>query len=359
MHLIVDAHEDLAWNMLTFGRDYTRSAAETRQAEAGGPIPAWNEDTLLGWADYCRGGVAVVFATLFAAPARRRQGEWETQVYRTFDEAHRLYRDQLQAYHALADRHPDCFRLIGTQADLQAVLDAWTDSGGHPVGLVPLMEGGEGVRDPRELEEWWEMGLRLLGPAWAGTRFCGGTREPGPLTDEGRALLHAMADLNLPLDISHMDERAALQALEEYPGPILASHSNQAALLPGARTNRHMSARVLRGLIERDGVVGAVPFNRFLDAGWQKGDPRDGLTLERVADQIDLVCQTAGNARHAGLGSDFDGGFGLQSAPADVETIADLQKLAPLLTARGYADDDVAAILGGNWLRLLKESLPT
>ncbi|MEJ5225352.1 MAG: hypothetical protein WHV44_12920, partial [Anaerolineales bacterium] len=71
MRLIVDAHQDLAWNMLTFGRDYTRAAAETRQREASQPwIAAVNGDSTLGWPDYQRGGVALIFATLFATPRR-------------------------------------------------------------------------------------------------------------------------------------------------------------------------------------------------------------------------------------------------------------------------------------------------
>ena len=76
--LSVDAHQDLAWNILTFGRDYTLSAAETRQREAGGLAPQVNGDTLLGYPDYMRGNVALVFATLFAAPVRakgRRLGQ--------------------------------------------------------------------------------------------------------------------------------------------------------------------------------------------------------------------------------------------------------------------------------------------
>ena len=70
--IIVDAHQDLAWNMLAFGRDYTHAAAETRLQERGGPTPQRNGDALLGWPDYQRGKVAVIFATLFAAPARRK-----------------------------------------------------------------------------------------------------------------------------------------------------------------------------------------------------------------------------------------------------------------------------------------------
>jgi membrane dipeptidase len=358
--IIVDAHQDLAWNMLTFERDYTRSATETRRVEQNRPAPQLNGDTLLGWPDYQRGQVAVVFATLFCAPERHKLGEWDTQVYRTPVQAHRLYSAQLDAYHRLVDAHPDQFSLIRTQADLETRLAAWKEATQqeHPVGLVVLMEGAEGVQEPAELEDWWQRGVRLIGPAWAGTRFCGGTREPGPLTQEGLALLDGMADFGFTLDISHMDEQAALQSLDVYSGAIVATHANALALLKGSESNRHLSDRVLHGLIDRQGIVGLVPYNHFLVAAWSPEDGREAVPLDRLVAQIDYICQLAGDARHAGIGSDFDGGFGLQAVPAEIDTIADLQKLAPLLKEKGYTDNDIAAILGGNWLSLLHRTLP-
>lgn len=358
--LIIDAHQDLAWNMLTFGRDYNRSAAETRQLERDSPAPTLNDDTMLGWPDYQAGRVAVVFATLFCAPERRRLGEWDTQVYRTPTQARQLYSAQLDAYHRLVDTRPDHFRLVADKSALEGVIAHWEDEQQeeHPVGLVILMEGAEGVQEPAELETWWQRGVRLVGPAWAGTRFCGGTREPGPLTQEGFALLAGMADYGFTLDLSHMDEQAALQALDIYPAAIVVSHANALALLKGSESNRHLSDRVLNGLIERDGIVGLVPYNRFLVAGWAPEDGREAVPIDRLVAQIDYICQLAGNARHAGIGTDFDGGFGLQSAPTGIDTIADLQKLTSLLAEKGYTQYDIAAILGGNWLSLLQRTLP-
>lgn len=346
--------------MLTFGRDYTLPAEETRRLERGGLAPQFNGDTLLGWPDYQRGRVAVIFATLFAAPIRRQEGEWDTQVYRTEDEARRRYLAQMEVYERLVEDHPEKFRLILDRGDLQATLERWQapDEQARPVGLVITMEGAEALRSPAELERWWERGVRLLGPAWAGNRFCGGTREPGPLTAEGQALLEAAAGFGFALDLSHMDERAALEALERYPGVILASHANAIALLAGAESNRFLSDRLLRGLIERGGVVGIVPYNRFLLWGWTPSLGREAVTLEHVVAQIDYVCQMAGDARHVGIGSDFDGGFGLQAAPAGIESISDLIRIAPLLEEKGYTESDVAAILGENWLSLLKATLP-
>lgn len=404
MPLIVDAHQDLAWNILTFGRDYTRPAAETRRREAGGLAPEVNGDTLLGHPEYQRGRVAVIFSTLFAAPQRYKEGAWDTQVYGSDKTARRLYSAQLDVYHRLVNDHPALFRLVLTQGDLQAVLAQWEQTNGdleegsgaaaepgepeaaeraaargngngrgrapdpeaeaehrpapRQVGLVVSMEGAEAVQAPAELEEWWERGVRWIGPAWAGTRFCGGTREPGGLTQEGFTLLEAMAAIGFGLDITHMDEAAARQAIDSYPGTIIASHSNALALLKGVDTNRHLSDRIIHGLIERDGVIGVVPANKFLRARMKRTDRRELANLQLAVAQIDYICQMAGDAQHVGLGSDYDGGFGLQQVPPEIDTIADLQKLGPLLAERGYEPGDIAAILGGNWLARLRRVLP-
>lgn len=360
MPLLIDAHEDIAYNITSFGRDYTRSAAETRQLEISNQSPLRNGSTLLGWPDYQRGQVAAIFATLFAGPKRRAVGDWDTQAYADFEQAHAIYSAQLDAYHRLTDDHPDRFQLVHSKNDLKTILDGWITNpvGQNPVGLVVLMEGAEGVRHPDELEEWWARGVRIVGPAWAGTRFCGGTREPGPLTSEGYALLEAMSAIGFALDISHMDIKAVLQALDVYDGVIIASHANAAGLLKGIDTNRHLHDSVIRGLVERDGVVGVIPYNKFLFPGWSQSDQRELVTLEHVVAHIDYICQIAGNTHHVAIGTDFDGGFGVESVPAEVDSIADLQKLAPLLGQKGYSDADIVAIFNGNWQRKLEQVLP-
>jgi membrane dipeptidase len=415
--IIVDSHQDLAWNIKTFGRDYSRSALETRRLEEFSETPSYNGHTLLGWPEYQKGKVALVFGTMFASPIHARLGPWDTQTYRDVNQARAFYRGQMDEYFRLCDRHPDKFLLVKNLKDLQEILSEWEDitdplpeamedtgpaeyikhenggsrkrkqagvrsDGGEEedvkrdpngreageeaifkgrkrrVGIVPLMEAAEGIREPGELEEWWELGLRIVGLAWAGTRFCGGTRQPGPLTPEGYALLDAMGSLGFALDASHMDEQAVLQALDDFPGIILASHSNAAALLRGLETNRHLSDPVIRGLIERDAVIGVIPYNAFLIPGWTIKDGRQKVSLQHVAAHIDHVCQIAGDALHVGIGSDFDGGFGLRSVPQEIDTIADLRKLIPILSERGYVESDIKAIMGQNWIDRLKRILP-
>jgi membrane dipeptidase len=362
MALIVDSHCDLAWNILNYGRDYTRAAADTRALEAGSPARQHNGDTLLGWPDYQRGHVAIVFSTLFAAPVRSKEGEWDKLSYATPKQAHKLYMDQMHAYMELADAKPNYFRRITDRGDLRSHLAEWRDPERkqRPVGLVTLMEGADAIGSSDELDEWYDLGLRMIGLAWTGTRYAGGTRAPGPLTEDGRRLLRAMQDFNFTLDLSHMDEQAALEALDLYEGPIMASHVNCLALLPNFPTNRHFSDRALRGIIQRGGVIGNVPLNSFLKSGWsaKQGSRREEVLLDALAAHIDHVCQLAGDSLHAGIGSDFDGGFGVQSVPPEIDTVADLQKLAPLLRSRGYTESDAENVLGLNWIRFLEKNLP-
>ena len=365
MPLLIDAHEDLAWNALTFGRDYSRSAAATRELESNNETPQRNGQTLLGLPDYLRGQVAVVFGTLYAAPARHRFGEWDTLYYKDSAEAHTVYARQLDYYERLADEHPQ-FTLINTQKDLEAVLASWPsdrsglqDLTGVKVGLVRLMEGADGIREPKEVEWWVERGIRIIGLAWSATRYAGGTGEPGPLTADGRHLLNEMANFNLILDLSHASDESFLEAVERYAGPIIASHANPRALLKmPARPERFLSDDMIRALAARGGVAGIVPYNRFLKADWRVEDGKHAITLDHVLAMIDHICQLTGSADHAGLGSDFDGGFGVSHTPQEIDTVADLQLVGEKLKARGYTEGEAEKILSGNWLRLLRQGLP-
>jgi membrane dipeptidase len=362
--IFIDAHQDLTYNMLTFGRDYRLSAAETRQREAGTETPSRNGHTLLGWPEYQHGMVALIFATLFVLPERYASAGWEKLTYRDLARAGDLLRQQFDLYHRLSGEHPDQFRLVLTKRDMKEILSAWESAPAeypektHPVGLVLSMESADGIRAPEELEEFWEMGLRLVGPVWAGGRFCGGMYESGGFSGEGYALLERMAELGYGLDIAHMNEKSALQALDVFPGPVIASHANVKALLRGLDGERHLSDAVIQRLVERDGIMGVVPFNGFLRPGWRPADDPQLVTLDLLANHIDHVCQIAGNAQHVALGTDFDGGFGYGAVPVEINTIADLQKLDPLLAGRGYTEEDVQAIFSGNWRRQLERILP-
>jgi membrane dipeptidase len=355
--LIVDAHEDIAWNALTFGRDPTRSALYHRRIEVGSNAVKFNGNCTLGLPEWLLGHVGVIFATLFSSPISFRQGEWDTQVYANPEDAYRRAGEQLDFYARLAGEH-ELIELVADKGQLEAIVASWADDvdlSERRVGLVPLMEGAEPIRQPGEVEDWFERGVRVVGPAWDATRYAGGTYTPGPLTDLGRELLEAMTDLGMILDLSHADEPAYLEALDRYEGTIIASHSNPRRFNPG---RRGLSDEMIAHLIEREGVVGVVLYNSFLKPDHKRGEPKHTVTIDDVVTAIDHVCQLAGSALHVGIGSDFDGGFGVEDIPQGFDTVADLHLIGEALADRGYAPDDVAAVLGENWLRILRRGLP-
>ena len=350
--IIVDGHEDIAWNALVLGRDVLLSVSEVRRLEQGSDIPARDGIRMVGLPEWLAGGVAVVFGTIFAEPAKRAYPKPHT--YTTAEEAHTLAQAQLDYYHRLVDGCEQIM-LVGTRADLDEVLvSQGTEK--PQVGIVPLMEGADPIREPAETEMWFERGLRLVGLSWVkGSCYAGGDGSPGSLTDDGRELLEVMAELGMVLDVSHLAEEAFTEAVERFEGRVVASHANPRARVPG---RRQLTDAMIRRLAERDGVIGIVLYNTFLRPGWSKGDPRNAVTVADVVAAIDHVCQVVGDAAHVGLGSDFDGGFGAESAPLGIDTVADLGLVAPALGEMGYGDKEIAAVMGENWLRLLREALP-
>lgn len=360
--MLIDAHQDMAYNMLEFGRDYRRSAAETRRLEAGSKTIERNGETLLGWEEYQRGQVGIVVGTLFLTPHTSAH-HWEKQMYANTTAARKLHLVQFAAYERLCEDNPALFKLIRTPAELQAVRKDWSIPAEypvqtHPVGIILSMEGAEGLPHIEDLHEWRERGVRMLGPVWGGGRYCGaawGKDLSIGFDAEGYDLLNLMAELGIGLDVSHMNHRSMRQAIDAYPGEsVYASHISCETVY-GAPKERLINDACIEALIERDGVIGIVPANSFLRADWKRGNDRSQVTLEDVVHHIDHLCQIAGSARHAAIGTDFDGGFGRSAVPGEINSIADLQMLGGVLANRGYNGDDIQHIFHGNWQRILNK----
>jgi membrane dipeptidase len=272
-------------------------------------------------------------------------------TYDTPEQAHVMSMQQIDYYHRLIDEEED-LRLVTNKIELDEVVKSHENGGNPLLGIVLLMEGADGVREPAEAEFWYERGVRLIGPAWDDTRYCAGAWRDSKqgLTKDGYALLEVMSGLGMILDLTHMSEAATFQSLDAYEGPVVATHANARAIVP---TERQLSDRQIRLIGERDGMIGAVLANFFLLPGYVRGR-KESVPVAQIAAHIDHVCQVIGDARHAGLGSDLDGGFGQRDIPDPMDSIADLPLIAAALRERGYTDRDVAGIMGLNWVGLLQ-----
>ena len=333
---LVDAHLDLAHNVLDVGLDLTVPLEELRRRNPTGDVPTVTLPAL------AEAGAVLVFATLFASPYHP---EHNPGGYRTPDEAHARAWRQLELYRRWANEGR--VRLVTNRAELEDHLKAWEQDG--RVGLLVLMEGADPIRSPEELGFWADAGVRLVGPAWGGTRYAGGSwNGTGGLTEPGRQLMAALQDdPRVALDASHLSERSFWEALERYDGPLLASHSNARRFVDH---ERHLTDAMIRAIGERGGVIGTVLYNAFLQEGWRRGDARPGL--EAIVQNMSYVAGLIG-WEHVGIGSDFDGGFGARELPEPLDRPADLRRLEEVLPAGAFP-----GVLGGNWLRWLRAWLP-
>lgn len=353
---IVDAHLDMAMNVL-LGRNYDFTAAEIRKIEN-----ARTQQCMVTLSELERGDVAVAFGTLFAGTTEYDADG--TGIYQSPpDES---ARKQLDVY--LQWEEAGKARIIRDRQALDAHLDAWRSDG--KLGIVVLIEGGDSITSPGDLTDWWEAGVRVIGPAWGGTRYCGGTRRGGPLTPIGRDLLLGMRDLGFVLDVSHMAEESFWQALDVGPGRLIASHSNVRTLVPGNTLitgDRQLSDDMIRAIDELDGVIGINLFNGFLSPEWEVGvfgwlvtkvvtgvDATIGnsVTLDVVRAHAEHIAALIGWHR-IGIGSDLDGGLGVDETPVELTSAADLRRVADVVPPEAGA-----GVLGENWLRFLAEVLP-
>jgi membrane dipeptidase len=351
--LIFDAHLDLSMNALEWNRDLTRPIAEIRARERGLSDKPDRGDNTVSLGEMRRGKIGLCVATLIAryVKASNPLPGWNAPEI-----AWAQTQGQLAWYRAMEDAGQ--MVQIRNLDELRRHVALWQDPPADaPIGFILSLEGADSILTPRHLERAWEQGLRAIGPAHYGPgTYAFGTHATGGIGSLGRELLHEMKRLGFILDATHLCDESFWEAMEHFHGPVWASHNNCRALVSDTR---QFTDEQLKELIARGGVIGAALDAWMMVPGWVRGKttPQDaGVTLEHMLDHIDHVCQLAGNAQHAAIGTDLDGGFGREQSPADLDTIADLARLPEMLAARGYSAADIEGVMHGNWLRFLESA---
>jgi membrane dipeptidase len=370
MMLVFDGDYPMAL-AVAFNRDLTRPIQEVRNAPAiPGGQPHWNDDqTMASLPEMRRGRVAAALVKIVVD--QWRKGSIMSNGPRSDDLSYARGMGQAAYYRILETRgEARILRTGKAMVEHMALWETARDTGKLPVGFVLGMEGSDPILWPDQLPEWYALGLRVIsighyGPA----RYGGGTgtgTEEG-LYENGSTLLKRMDGLGMVLDVTHTSDLCVRQALKVFNGPILASHQNCRALVPGERQHPD---DILRAVIERGGVIGSSMDTWMLtnkvEKDWSGRRPmkrtdffkREDVTLQHLADHVDYVNQLAGNSLHSAIGGDTDGQGGAEGAPVDVDTVADYQKLAPILKARGYSDADVENVMYRNWQRFFEKWLP-
>jgi membrane dipeptidase len=347
--LVFDGHLDLAMNALYWNRDLTLTVPETRALEQGMTDKVDRCRSTVSLPDMRRGNIGLCIATVIA---RTMKAGNPLPGYRTARIAYAQAHGQLAHYRALEQEGQ--LRMIRSKSELNAHVAAWNaDPATTPIGMILTMEGADPIVYPEQLYEWKDYGLRCLGLTHYGlSNYAHGTATEGGLTDMGRAILPHVKEAGILLDLTHSADQAFWETMELYDGPVQASHQNCRALVP---SDRQMDDRQLQAIIERDGVIGAAFDSWMLYPGWIRGTTEPEVVgMEAVADNIDYVCQLAGDSLHAGIGTDLDGGYGTEQCPRDMDTIADLRTVFAILHDRGYSQTDLENIASGNLLRLFR-----
>lgn len=348
--IVIDMHLDLAMNALNWNRDLRKPVHAIREDEAGMTQKGRAAGTV-AFPELRAGDMAICSATLLARENPRGGSSID---FRAPEMAYGFAMGSL-AYYRQLEAEGIC-RILADWPSVKAHLAAWqADPANTPLGFVISMEGADPIVSPEQVPQWYAAGLRIVSLVHYGvSRYAHGTGSPGGLTPLGKPMLQALEAARMILDLTHLADESFYQALEIFHGPVLASHNNCRALVPG---DRQFTDDQIRLIVERGGVIGAAFDNWMLYPGYVKSEtPRAPITMANVVDHIDHICQIAGNARHIAIGTDLDGGYGTEQSPNDLDTIADLQKIPDLLRARGYAEDDVTGIMSGNWLRLLERA---
>jgi membrane dipeptidase len=331
---VFDSHLDLAWNAQV-GRDLTLPLSELRAQN-----PLSGQTACVSFSELRRAGVAACFGTLFACPAMSAYPQgYDPLSPDGWKNARSQAIAQLDQYRRWQDQGH--IRLLGSGEELRAHLAGGTAAEERLLGVMLLMEGADPLETADDLAFWRTAGVRLIGPAWGHTRYAGGTDAPGPLTALGQELLIAMREQGVALDASHLDDASFEMATAIQP-LVIASHSNSRELVPG---NRQLSPEMAQVIVQAGGVIGLVSPSRFIRPGWHPGEER--ATFADWARHGQIF-----GWNHVGLGSDMDGGFGVEEAPAGLEIYSDLLTLLDEVPS-GLR----AGVRGDHWIQWVSQHL--
>ena len=326
---IIDGHNDCAWECRV-NRDYSVDGLERGLAS----------DTDI--ARLRAGGVGAQF--------------WSVWVEDTLDGALAVQQtlEQIDWVYRLAARYPEDFTIATSAADVERA---------RADGRIASLLGAEGARSlndsPAVLRMFARLGVRYLtlthvkNSSWADSA----TDEPvhGGLSPRGIEYIAELNRLGVLADLSHVSPATMHATLDATTSPVIFSHSSCRAL---SDHPRNVPDDVLERLAANGGVIMITFVPQFLSADFQTwfDSDRTGdmpvVSIADVADHVDHARSVAGVA-HIGLGGDFDG---TEFFPAGLEGVDGYPALLTELADRGWSADDLAALAGGNILRVLRET---
>ncbi len=355
--IVIDTHDD------------TPSRISMEGVDIGKRLPDGNVDI----PRLLEGGVTGIFFSI-----------WPDPVFAPHQSIRRSL-ELIDVVYKVIEQNPDRVALAVNAADVVRLKRA------GKVAALMGMEGGHGIENNlAALRMFHRLGVRYMTLTHSNTNDWADSSTDAPrwhgLNDLGKNVVREMNRIGMIVDLSHVSDETFYAALQVTTKPVILSHSSCRAL---DNHPRNASDDMLRALAKNGGVVGINFYSEFVDQHFrdamlarnkdllaqfnanarnQASDPdevsrkswnelkhyTDGVPrppFSALIDQIDHAVKVAG-VDHVGLGSDFDGA---PSTPQGVDSMLDMIKIAQALKDRGYKDDDIKKILGGNFLRVLRE----
>jgi len=297
----------------------------------------------------------------------------------------------IDAVYEQVRRHPDELALCTSPEEIMAA------RGAGKFGVLMGIEGGHAIENSLALlRSYYALGVRYMTLTWANSNdwadSSGDLGEPdvphhNGLTSFGRDVIAEMNRLGMMVDVSHVSDKTLADVLALTSAPVLASHSCARALADSAR---NLYDDQLRAIAATGGVVMVNFYSAFIDENYRRahtdfkaersaahatleqqyakrGMPvpyhaSNAIDIEYAARiprpplgslvaQFEHIIRVAG-IDHVGIGSDFDG---ISSLPEGIDSAADLPKITAALSDRGYSDEDLRKLLGGNLMRVFGE----
>ena len=299
----IDAHLDLSMNAMEWNRDLRKPVFELRKSEENLHDKPDRGKGTVALPELRKGNIGLVVATQIAryvAPGNPLPG-WHSA-----EQAWSQTQAQLAWYKTMEAGGE--MKMITNVEELDKHVSLWIndDIKQKPIGYILSLEGADSIVTIDYLQRAYDYGLRAIGPAHYGPgRYANGTDSTGNLNANGKALLKEMERLNIILDATHLCDDAFWDAMNLFNGHVWASHNNCRKFVDH---NRQYSDEQIKVLIERDAVIGAALDAWMLVQDWKRGTSTPlnmNCNFEKVIDNIDHICQLAGNTLHVGIGSDW------------------------------------------------------
>jgi membrane dipeptidase len=330
------------------------------------------------------GGLNAVFFVVYTGQTARTP--------ENYAKAQEEARIKFEAIHRMADEmYPDQIELAYTPDDVERI-----HASGKLVALIGIENGYAIGKDSSLLEKYYEQGARYMTLTHGGHNDIADSGSPraelgdaetehNGVSEFGKDVIHEMNRLGMLVDVSHVSKKSMLDAAELSRAPIILSHSSVRAL---SDVSRNVDDEQLLALKENGGVIHICALDSFIKSPPAKVQAQDALleefgisgrrdiqtlpedkraeftarmaeldekwppaNLQDYVNHIDYATKLIG-VDHVGIGTDFDGGGGIEG----FNNASEAFNVTLELVRRGYTEEDIAKIWGGNLLRVWREA---